>query len=417
MRIKEKIPFTIAQQLPQLLALMQREEVALLLNPLQEKNGFTPVLALGALRSIQGQYGKAFDTIEEFRKDCGEIFGYFSYDLKNEIEELESNHTDFTGFPNYFFFEPKVIFRIEEHSLNVEYYEEHAWLIQTLLNPILPGKSTAIFDLNARISKEEYISSINQLKQHIHRGDVYEVNFCQEFFAENATINPYRVFEKMLQKSSTPFSSFFKKNELFLLSASPERFLQKEGNRVLSEPIKGTAKRNADVLLDEQNKKDLRTSIKERSENVMIVDLVRNDLSTFASKGSVKVDALFAVHSFPQWHQMISSISCEVEGDISPLKIIKKCFPMGSMTGAPKLRAMQLIEEYEHFQRNVFSGAVGYFKENDFDFNVVIRSIIYNAKKHYVSLSVGSAITANCEAEKEYEECLLKAKMWFEILK
>ena len=268
-----------------------------------------------------------------------------------------------------------------------------------------------------RITKEEYISKVNLLKKHIHRGDIYEVNFCQEFYAENVELNPLHVFQKLMQRSATPFASFLKMEDKYLLSASPERFLKKEGSKVISQPIKGTAKRSDNIIQDEKNKTALFESIKERSENVMIVDLVRNDLSTIAATGSVKVEELFKVYTFPQWHQMISTISAEVDSDVSSLEIIKKCFPMGSMTGAPKLSAMKLIEEYESFKRSIFSGAVGYFNQSDFDFNVVIRSLVYNAERRVLSLSVGSAITANCDADQEYEECMVKASVLLEILK
>jgi para-aminobenzoate synthetase component 1 len=273
-------------------------------------------------------------------------------------------------------------------------------------------------NIEQRISKENYLSKVNKMLEHIQRGDIYEANFCMEFFAENVIINPLEIYQKLNAISKPPFAVFFKNNQQYLLSASPERYLKKEGNKVISQPIKGTAKRFSDATLDEKSKTDLAENPKERSENIMIVDLVRNDLSRTASKGSVEVEELCAIYSFEQVHQMISTITSTVDEAISPIEIIKTTFPMGSMTGAPKISAMQIIENLEETKRGLYSGSVGYFSpENDFDFNVVIRSILYNAQNQYLSFSVGSAITSKAVSEQEYDECLLKARAMFEVLK
>jgi para-aminobenzoate synthetase component 1 len=253
--------------------------------------------------------------------------------------------------------------------------------------------------------------------EHIHRGDIYEANFCMEFYAKNATIDPSNIYQKLNSISKPPLATFFKNNQHYLLCASPERYLRKEENKVISQPIKGTAKRFSDSVLDENSKKELSENPKERSENIMIVDLVRNDLSHTATKGSVEVEELCGVYTFKQVHQMISTVVSKVESTIPPIEILQTTFPMGSMTGAPKISAMKIIEELEETKRGLYSGAVGYFTPtHDFDFNVVIRSILYNAQNKYLSFSVGSAITAQSIAEQEYEECLLKAKAMFEVL-
>jgi para-aminobenzoate synthetase component 1 len=272
--------------------------------------------------------------------------------------------------------------------------------------------------IQSKIKKTEYINSVNRLKQHIHKGDIYEVNFCQEFYAKNAFINTVEIFEKLNQISEAPFSAYCKFDTHYALCASPERFLQKRANKLISQPIKGTIKRSTNKTEDEQLKHELQNSNKERSENVMIVDLVRNDFSRIAKTGSVKVEELFGIYSFKQLHQMISTLSCELKENIHFTDIIKSTFPMGSMTGAPKVSAMKLIEEYESTKRGLYSGAIGYINpEGNFDFNVVIRSILYNSENNYLSFMVGSAITDKAIAEEEYEECLLKAKAMFEVLK
>jgi para-aminobenzoate synthetase component 1 len=193
--------------------------------------------------------------------------------------------------------------------------------------------------------------------------------------------------------------------------------LAKRDNKLISQPIKGTAKRQEDTKQDDQVKHELQTNQKERQENVMIVDLVRNDLTHSAKPGTVKTEELFGIYSFNQVHQMISTVVCEVQDGISDVQVIKSTFPMGSMTGAPKISAMQLMEQYESSKRSVYSGAIGYFSpDGDFDLNVIIRTLLYNAGNKYLSLHVGSAITYDADPEKEYEECLVKASAMFEVL-
>lgn len=422
MKRKEKIiDFNYSKDFHSLLQITANIEVGAVLNPLLISEGFKTLYALGAKNIATGNAGNAFHEIEKLKKNSDQIFGYFSYDLKNEIEALHSNHSAGVNFPDFFFFQPQLIIEISLEKIKVKYFEEDEDFAITFItnvhnkNSLEKQKNTV--SLQSKITKEEYINAVNKLKLHIHRGDIYEVNFCMEFFAENAIINTVETYSNLLQKSATPFACFLKINDLHLLCASPERFIKKEGNKVISQPIKGTAKRGATSDEDKTIKNQLYESAKERSENVMIVDLVRNDLSTIANNGTVKVDELFKVHTFAQWHQMISTISCEVRSDVSPLEIIKKCFPMGSMTGAPKVSAMKLIEEYENMKRGIFSGAVGYIdEEENFDFNVVIRSIMYDAQKHKLSMKVGSAITAHCDPEQEFDECLLKAAVLKEVL-
>lgn len=358
----------------------------------------------------------------------GWLFGYLTYDLKNCIEELSSKNTDRLEFPILHFFSPKVVLEIDESSCSVFFDDEdiseneakEIYLEATGSVPFSKNASEKPDAINIRsaISKKEYIDSVNQLKEHIRKGYIYEINFCQEFFAENVVIDTCDVYKKLNAISSAPFSAYCKFQRHYLLCASPERFLKKQANRLISQPIKGTIKRSENLPEDEELKKELKNNPKERSENVMIVDLVRNDLSKIAKQGSVIVDELFGIYTFKQVHQMISTISCELKEDVSFTKILESTFPMGSMTGAPKVSAMKLIEEYESTRRGLYSGAVGYIRPNgDFDFNVVIRSIVYNSENHYLSFMAGSAVTDKSEAEQEYEECLLKAKAMFEVLR
>lgn len=272
--------------------------------------------------------------------------------------------------------------------------------------------------ITPRITKEIYLKTIEQLKKHILRGDCYEINFCQEFYATNVTINPLETYQKLAEISPNPFSCFYKLEDKFLLCASPERYIKKQGTEIISQPIKGTFKRNVhNPEIDIANKNALQNSSKDKAENVMVVDLVRNDFSKICAEASVKVDELFAVYTFPQVYQMISTISGTVAPHTNFADVLAATFPMGSMTGAPKQKVMELTEQYEQTKRGIYSGCVGYIAPNkDFDFNVVIRSITYNAQNQYLSYQVGGGITYNSHAESEYEECLLKAEAMKKVL-
>ncbi len=305
-------------------------------------------------------------------------FGFISYDYKNQIEQLHSNNIDKVNFSEKYFFSPELLFKISDYQVEIECFtdENVGELIENIKAVELKEVESIPIQLTPRISKSEYLEKVNKLKQHIQLGDIYEVNFCQEFFAENVAINPLMIYLKLNEKSPTPFSCFVKHQDNYLMCASPERFIKKTGNKIISQPIKGTIKRGQTGTEDEALKQQLFNDPKEQSENVMIVDLVRNDLSKIAQKASVKVDELFGIYTFPQVHQMISTVSAQLKDDFGFEEIINATFPMGSMTGAPKIRAMELIEEYETTKRGIYSGTVGYIDENgDFDFNVVIRSI------------------------------------------
>jgi len=345
------------------------------------------------------------------------IFGFLTYDLKNETENLESNNSDGINMPLLNFFQPKLIFFINENKIKVEFDADYTprLFINNIIKQI-KNYSSNVFNSNEiilkqRVSKEKYIADVKKIIEQINQGNIYEMNYCVEFYAEDVVINPASKYLRLNELSPNPFSCFYKLYDKYLLSASPERFLMKFEENIISQPIKGTAKRGKTPEEDDLNKQELLNSQKERSENVMIVDLVRNDLSKSALNGSVEVQELFGIYSFPLVHQMISTIKSKINPEKKGIDVIKDCFPMGSMTGAPKIKAMELIEKFEETKRGLYSGSVGYISPScNFDFNVVIRSILFNKTKKYLSFMVGSAITANSDPEKEYEECLLKAE-------
>ncbi|MBI3500542.1 MAG: anthranilate synthase component I family protein [Bacteroidetes bacterium] len=355
-----------------------------------------------------------FDMLKNFYESKQDwLFGFLSY---------PASHLQMDTGGEAHFFQPKYVFIVRKNKVEIGFLPEVSLeneienLFYKILNFSLPPVPCPLsLEISQRISKQDYIQTITRIKKHIQRGDIYEMNYCMEFFSDTAEINPAEVFLKLNETSQAPFSAFYRRNNNYLLCASPERFLKKEGKKIISQPIKGTARRGKTFEEDLLQKEKLANSVKDKSENVMIVDLVRNDLSRTCE--NVKTEELFGIYSFKQWHQMISTVSGEMKDGVHFTGVIKNAFPMGSMTGAPKLSAMKLIDKFEKTKRGLYSGAVGYITpEGDFDFNVVIRSILYNSVSNYLSFSVGGAITANSIPEEEYEECLLKAKGMFSAL-
>ncbi len=390
-------------------------------------NSYESVLAVEAFTTIETTSQGAFDRLEEYQQTTKDwIFGYLSYDLKNDVESLRSHNDDTLGFKDLIFFQPKKIFILVNNILELHYLPmvddemQTDWeKISQLSKKNVPRKINKSpeqpLKIKLKIHKEAYKEKVRAMLHHIARGDIYEANLCQEFYA-NGVIEPYNTYKHLNEISTPPFATYLRFEDRYLLSASPERYIKKQGPKIISQPIKGTAQRGTGAS-DLMYSKTLAADPKERSENVMIVDLVRNDLSRIALKGSVQVEELCKVYPFKQVHQMISTVTCEVGVGISPVDVLRATFPMGSMTGAPKVRAMQIIEELEESKRGLYSGSVGYFTpDGNFDFNVIIRSILYNAETEYISYSVGGAITAGSDPDKEYEECLLKARAMREVL-
>jgi para-aminobenzoate synthetase component 1 len=324
---------------------------------------------------------------------------FINYDYKNDIESFSEKNNNPLKFPKQLFIE------VEESIL--------------INDAILDDNETPtqFIKINATVSKEEYIKKITILKQHIQQGDIYEINYCITFEAHDVIINPVSIYQKLNAISKAPYSALAKFDNQYIISSSPELFLTKKENTLNTKPIKGTAKRGLTQAEDTIIKQELQLNLKERNENVMIVDVARNDLSRVAKKGSVKVEKLCDIETYQQVHQMVSTVSCDLKENTSFNDIINATFPMASMTGAPKIRAIQLIDDYELYNRGPYSGGLGYIDKNgDFDLSVLIRSIFYDEEKHYLSFTVGSAITAMCNAEDEYEECLLKAKAMMQVL-
>jgi len=406
-----------------------QKDVCLLLDNNESINAFGVhdaefIMAVGAKNSIIGNNEHDFEKLKAFKQTHSKehIFGFLTYDLKNQIEKLQSNNGDGIQFPSLYFFVPEHLLiinknhEIEFKSNQFKNFDKWIESIDITINTTTATKLKCT--VIPRINKDIYLENIEKIKTHIINGDVYELNYCMEFYDDNANINPIEIYQKLQAKSPVPFGAYLKYFDKYLICASPERFICKKGNQLISQPIKGTIKRNLEnETLDNILKEELLNSEKERAENLMIVDLVRNDLAHSSQTGSVKVEELFGIYSFQQVHQMISTVSSVIKDDVNLIDAIKYAFPMGSMTGAPKVMAMELIEQYEQTKRGLYSGAVGYFAPNgNFDFNVVIRSIQYNATNNYLNIMVGGAITFDSIAEQEYEECLLKAQATMQVL-
>jgi len=380
---------------------------------------FNLAIGIGMADELVATGKDDFLHLREFSKKYNDwLFGFLSYDLKNQLENMQSNNHDGIRMPLMHFFRPVILIFFSGDQLQVGCLpgfgalSDPGLVFEKLVKFVPPPPAPSLgINLIQRVSERNYLHQVANIKQNIQLGYIYEMNFCVEFFSQECQIDPLQVYEELNRISPTPFSCYYQIGNKYLMCASPERFMAKRGLKLISQPIKGTIRRGRSPEEDAILRRTLFNEPKERSENVMIVDLVRNDLSRTASKGSVHVEELFGIYSFSHVHQMISTVVSQIRPDIHFTEALKQAFPMGSMTGAPKVQAMKLIEHYENTCRGLYSGAVGYISpEKDFDFNVVIRSLLYNHDARYLSCMAGSAITSGSDPEAEYMECLLKAK-------
>lgn len=371
------------------------------------------LLAWGAAEILKGEGPDPLQDLQKFREKHQDwLFGHLSFDLKNKLENLKSRHPDIMAWSDLQFFIPETVVYKTKEGWQLESYvypDEETFLAELSTN--LPPASAGHLFFEAQSDLETYLKDLQSLKEQLQYGNIYEINYCTLFMAQGQ-MDPYARYQYLKTKHHAPFEGYYRDEDRYLLCFSPERYLRKKGAELISQPIKGTSPRDPDPVRDSEQKAHLLSSEKERAENVMIVDLVRNDLSRTAKKNSVSVPELFGLYSFKAVHQMISTVRSELDDSKYSLEdAIRYSFPMGSMTGAPKISALQLIDSHEHFRRGLYSGSIGYIDPHgDFDFNVVIRSIQYHHQKEIALVGVGSAITIHCDPEAEYEECLLKAE-------
>ena len=354
--------------------------------------------------------------LKKFHQDKKDwLLGFITYDYKNQLEELSSRNENQMPLPELCFFQPRYLFIKDQQGFRLEYHseassEEIKKLMMRLQSQPTKPVALPIINFQPKVDADEYIKRVAQIQENIHRGDIYELNYCIEYFAAPAPIDPAATWLRLVEASPTPFSAFVKYQQQYTMCAAPERDLLHTNGHLVSQPIKGTAARAADPETDAHNKAMLAASEKERAENIMITDLVRNDLSRIAQQGSVKVEELCGLYGFRQVWQMITTITARLNGSRHWTDALATSFPMGSMTGAPKIKAMQLIDGYEETKRGIYSGAIGYITPTgDFDFNVVIRSLFFNESEQHLSFMVGSAITMGSKPEDEFKECQVKA--------
>jgi para-aminobenzoate synthetase component I len=362
-------------------------------------------------------------TLDEWQTLCktpGWKFGVIGYEVKNKVEPiLKTTQSAFIPTSELYFFLAEVVISRKKDADEITIEAENPSAVFAAIQSIIPTDSQVVnFEgFIPDFSHEEYLQTVAQLREHIRNGDCYEINFCRHFGAKGLLTNPAGAFSRLTGLSPVPFAGFLRRDNWYLLSASPERFLQHHEGRLVTQPIKGTAPRGNTPEQDVNLAQQLRDSQKEQSENVMIVDLCRNDLYRSCVPESVKVLRLFEVQPFAQVHQLVSTVTGQLKPEVNPIQALLSAFPPGSMTGAPKVRVCQLADQYERTQRGVYSGALGYVAPSgDFDFNVVIRTLIHDQKTKSLSFHTGGAITWQSEAEKEWEETLVKASALIQLI-
>ncbi len=344
-------------------------------------------------------------------------FGHLSYELRTHFEKVSNNNPPLIPFPEYQFFEAEVVVRLIGERLSITAQNPSAEYDQLCQHTLKPEQDHEPIVLSPHRSKAAYSADIKAIKHHIQQGDIYEANYCQFFSGAANGVSPQHLWLKLNSMSPTPFAGFYKLNTKYLLCASPERYLQKQGSELVSQPIKGTARRGSTPIKDRKLSNELSSNPKEQAENIMIVDLVRNDFSRVAVANSVSVPELCGCYAFPKVFQLISTVKANLKPDKSIWDAISASFPMGSMTGAPKIMAMNLIDNYESHRRDLYSGSIGYIDpEDNADFNVVIRSLLLDQNTQDLAFAVGGAITSGSSVEAEYDECMAKAQSIFELV-
>ena len=387
-------------------------------------NKYQAILAVDADYVFQTDSTEALNDLKEYRKTNKDwLFGYLSYDAENPLDKEINKKTDYLEFSKLSFFHPSKIFFIKKDGIELHYSSDKENEIKSdweaINNVEIQDNPQAELNLQikAKLSKQEYLDKVRKIKAYIEKGELIEINFCQEFYSQTALQHPLSVYQHLNEISKTPFAAYLRMGDKYALCASPERYLSNTNGEIKSQPIKGTAKRKNNILEDRKARMALEKDEKEVLENTITTEMIVDELYAIAEEGSVQVTELSKVYTFEQVHQLISTIICQLNPELDAVDVIKATYPMGSMTGIPKMNSLAIIDEIENFHRGLYSGSIGYFAPNgDFDFNVVIRSILYNATNNYVSFASGGAITALSDPEKEYEESMLKVQAMAKVL-
>ncbi|MBM7871271.1 para-aminobenzoate synthetase component 1 [Clostridium pascui] len=402
-------------------------------------NTFLTFKATGSKCSINDEEfnGDGFTELENLLKRykidknthlpfSGGCIGYFSYDASRSLEKLPETAKKDIAIPDIYFnfYDNLIIF---DHINNKTYISASGIIknsnesIKEIEALIANGKKIEYFDLiesdtkfYSNFDKSEYIETVGKVREYIRSGDVYIANLTQRFWCYNEK-SPYEIYKNLRYINPAPFSAYLNLDDFEIISSSPERFIKIRNGKVETRPIKGTRPRGTNEEEDKKNKKELINSEKDKSELLMIVDLERNDLSKVCKPFSVKVTELFKLEEYSTVFHLVSSVEGELKEEVSSVECIRECFPGGSITGAPKIRSMEIIEELEGIQRNIYTGIIGYFDfSGNADFNIVIRTILNKNGKAY--FGVGGGITWDSNEKDEYFETLDKAKALMRVL-
>ncbi len=375
------------------------------------------------LRVLLKEYKCTNNTGIPFKR--GSI-GYISYDLGLEFENIIVNSKEDLILPHFYFvfYDNLIIF----DNKNGKKYISACGILDSHENSItaiekLIGKQKKLQYTDIKINKteftsnftrEEYIKSVSNVKEYIRSGDIYIANLTQRFTATTDK-SAYEIYSDLRRINPAPFASFMRFEDFDVISSSPERFIKIRNRQVETRPIKGTRPRGENALEDEKNKNELLNSDKDKAELLMIVDLERNDLSKVCKPHSVKVTELFQLEEYSTVFHLVSTVVGELKDDADSAECLKACFPGGSITGTPKIRAMEIIDELEGLKRSLYTGCIGYFAfDGNADFNIVIRTII--KKDNQVYFGVGGGITWDSNEEAEYDETLDKARALMRVI-
>ena len=374
------------------------------------------------LDNLMGKYKISEKKYGNIPLLCGAI-GYISYDVCRILEQIPDNSSEDHKISDmkFIFYNNIIIFDLQNNkqyitSLNGN--EEELDLIINKIKDTVKLEEQKVKDSNKKFisnfNKENYKLAIRKLKDYIVSGDVYIANMTQRFYTES-TEDSFEIYKKLRSINKAPFSAFMNFKDFQIISSSPERFLEINNRMVVTRPIKGTRPRGKTEEEDKKNSLELLNSEKDRAELLMVVDLERNDLSKVCKPHSVKVTELFKLETYATVFHLVSTVEGELKDEVSAVKCIKECFPGGSITGTPKIRSMEIIEELEGLKRNIYTGSIGYFDfRGNADFNIAIRTIIKKDNKAY--FGVGGGITYDSNEEDEYNETLDKAKALMRVL-
>lgn len=356
---------------------------------------------------------------------CGGAIGYFAYDLGRRLEQLPATAIHDINMPD-------MAVGLYDWAVIVDHQLRRSWLVGygrdektfqswsdllAIFQNVI-AKHPVNFSVSSNVisnfDESTYATAFDRIKHYIKEGDCYQVNLAQRFSVD-VTGEAWDAYLRLRQLNPAPFSCYFNLPEVAVLSSSPERFLKVRNGLVESKPIKGTRRRSSFAYEDKALAAELLESEKDRAENLMIVDLLRNDLGKTCEKGSVAVPKLFALETYATVHHLVSTITGRLAHDKHPLDLLRGCFPGGSITGAPKLRSMEIIEELEPHRRNIYCGAIGYVGyDQSMDCNIAIRTMIHYQDKMYCW--AGGGIVADSKLKSEYQECFHKAAALLQLL-